>query len=120
LDHNSREAAGFVDAAEFEKVEASGEASIKSWIDQQLKGTSVTCVLVGAKTCASRWVRYEIQASIAKGNGLLGIDISKIPLFGDAATELCGRIPEGYPFYLWTNDDGAHHLGEWIEAAVVS
>ena len=73
-----REAAGFIDAADFEEVEAAGDAAIKKWIDEQLKGTSVTVVLVGAKTCNSKWVKSEIEASEAKGNGLLGIDVSKI------------------------------------------
>ena len=56
-----REAAGFIDAVDFEKVKRQGDAAIKGWIDGQLQGTSVTVVLVGAKTCSSRWVKYEID-----------------------------------------------------------
>ena len=112
-----REAAGFIDAADFEKLERLGERNVKAWIDDQLKGTSVTAVLVGAKTCASKWVKYEIEASKSRGNGLLGIDISKISNFGQGTTTRCARIPEGYSFYLWNNDQGSKNLGAWVEQA---
>lgn len=112
-----QQAAGFIDAAEFEKVKRRGDAAIKAWIDNQLDGTSVTVVLVGAATCRSRWVKYEIEASEARGNGLLGVDISKIEDFAHKTSELCGEIPAGYPFYLWYKDDGYNNLGTWVEAA---
>src|SRR5215217_2232179 len=75
------DAAGFVDAAEFEKIERSGADAIKRWIDGQLTNTSVTVVLVGRDTCSSKWVQYEIEQSKKRGNGLLGVDISKIRNF---------------------------------------
>ena len=112
-----RNARGFVDSAEFEKLKMQGDAAIKAWIDSQLVGTSVTVVLVGEKTCSSRWVRYEIEQSIARGNGLLGIDISKIKDLKGATSERCGKLPAGYPFYLWNNDNGYTNLGTWIETA---
>lgn len=112
-----REARGFVDSAEFEKLKRQGDASIKAWIDRQLVGTSVTVVLVGANTCGSRWVKYEIEQSIARGNGLLGIDISKIKDLRGNTSERCGKLPSGYPFYLWNNDSGYTNLGTWIETA---
>lgn len=111
------EAAGFVDSAEFEKIRRSGQAAIQGWIDRQLSNTSVTVVLVGAETCSSKWVDYEIAASKDRGNGLLGVDISKISDFRGQTTERCGKIPAGYPFYLWNNDKGYENLGSWIEAA---
>jgi len=113
----SKEAAGFVDAAEFEKIEKGGNAAIQEWIDKQLIGTSVTIVLVGSKTCDSKWVKYEIDQSIKKGNGLLGIDISKIKNFDGKTSERCVKIPEGYTFYLWNNDNGFKNMGDWIEEA---
>jgi len=112
-----REAAGFIDKAEFEKVKRQGDNAIENWIDKQLEGTTVTVVLVGEKTCRSRWVKYEIEKSIERGNGLLGIDISKIKDFQGNASERCGEIPKGYDFYLWNKDDGYHNIGNWIEKA---
>jgi len=112
-----REAAGFVDAADFEKLERLGEANVRQWIDSQLDGTSVTTVLVGANTCASKWVNYEIEASKRRGSGLLGIDISQIKNLAQQTTSRCGQIPAGYGFYLWFNDEGYKNIGSWIESA---
>lgn len=112
-----KEAAGFIDAADFEKIKRQGDAAIKRWIDDQLNGTSVTVVLVGQKTCSSRWVKYEIEKSIAIGNGLLGIDISKIKDLQGNTSERCGEIPAGYSFYLWFQNDGYNNMGKWIEKA---
>ena len=77
----------------------------------------MTVVLVGEKTCSSRWVKYEIEKSIERGNGLLGIDISKIKDLQGKTSERCGRIPKSYDFYLWNNDDGYNNMGDWIEKA---
>ena len=110
-------AAGFVDAADFERIKRQGDAAIKRWIDDQLKGTSVTVVLVGKDTCKSRWVKYEIQKSIEIGNGLLGIDISKIKDLGGNTSDRCGEIPTGYSFYLWYKEDGYNKMSDWIEKA---
>ena len=110
-------AAGFIDAADFESLKRRGDTAIQDWIDSQLNGTSVTVVLVGEKTCNSRWVKYEIAKSREIGNGLLGIDVSKIKDLQSQTTERCGKIPEGYDFYLWNNDDGYNNMGNWIEKA---
>lgn len=65
--------AGFVDAAEIETVRKQTDREIEKWINQQMKGTSVTCILIGARTNKSKWVKYEIIKSIEKKNGLLGV-----------------------------------------------
>jgi hypothetical protein len=112
-----REAAGFIDAADFEKLKKQGEAAIRSWIDRELEGTSVTVVLVGSETCSSKWVKYEVDKSIQDGKGLLGIDISAIKDLQGHTSTACGKIPQGYRFYRWFADDGFNHVGDWIEAA---
>ncbi|MCP4263157.1 MAG: TIR domain-containing protein [Planctomycetes bacterium] len=112
-----KEAAGFIDAVNFERLKRLGDEAIMNWIDEQLEGTSVTVVLVGEKTCSSRWVKYEIRESIRRGNGLFGIDISKIEDLRGNTSERCGRIPTGYMFYLWDKDDGYNNIGDWIEEA---
>ena len=112
-----KEAAGFIDAVDFEDLEQEGDVAIQEWIDDQLDGTTVTVVLVGEETCSSRWVQYEIDKSKELGHGLLGIDVSKIKDFEGNTSNRCGRIPAGYSFYLWNNDDGFHNMGDWIEEA---
>jgi hypothetical protein len=111
------QAAGFIDSAAFEKLKRAGDAAVKRWIDAQLLRTSVTVVLVGRRTCSSRWVRYEIEQSEKRGNGLLGIDVSKIKDLHGRTTERCGRLPKGYPFYYWNKDNGYRNLGRWVERA---
>ncbi|MCY4613402.1 MAG: TIR domain-containing protein [Nitrospira sp.] len=58
--------AGFVDAAEIETVKNRTDKAIQEWIDEQMKGTSVTCILIGSKTDECKWVKYEIEKSIEK------------------------------------------------------
>ena len=112
-----KEAAGFSDAADFEEVKKGGDAAIKKWIREQLYGTSVTVVLVGSHTCFSEYVQYEIDQSKKRGNGLLGIDVSKIKDLDGNTTQRCGKMSNGYPFYLWNNNDGYNNMGDWIEQA---
>lgn len=67
-----------IDAAEWESLRRVGDAAIERWIEQQMAGTSVTVVLIGAKTYTSRWVLYEIRRSIELNKGLLGITIHSL------------------------------------------
>lgn len=128
----STEVAGFVDAADFEKVERQGDAAIKRWIDDQLSGSSVTVVLIGSQTSTRDYVKYELQKSFAKGNGMLGVYIHKCKdfagktdtkgsnVFGEIGKDANGKpvyFSQSYPCYDWIDDDGYNNLGKWIEAA---
>lgn len=108
---------GFIDKADFEAVEKKGDKAIRDWIDGQLAGTSVTVVLVGANTDKSRWVKYEIEQSVAKGNGILTIDISKIEDLNKKTTDCCSLRVNNAKHYLWNNNDGRENLGTWVEGA---
>ena len=114
---DTRKASGFIDAENYEKIKQLGDDAIRAWIDGQLLGTCVTVVLVGELTCTSRWVKYEIDESIKRGNGLLGINISKIKNLQGEISICCGRMPKGYPFYLWNKNEGFKNIGNWIGAA---
>lgn len=114
--------AGFVnpyyDRAGWESVKARGDAAIKQWIDTQIRGTSVTVVLVGAQTSTRRWVRYEIQKTLELGHGLIGVDISKVrDQNGNTDSTGANPLPAGHKYYRWNNDDGRTNLGTWIEQA---
>lgn len=111
---------GFIDKADFEEVERKGDNAIKVWIDKQLEDTTVTVVLIGANTNTSRWVKYEIDQSINRGNGILTIDISKIKDLGGYTTECCSLRVDGYSHYLWNNGNGRDNLGKWVEDAAVA
>jgi hypothetical protein len=68
----------FADWAEWEEVKRSGDESIKRWINRQMDGASVTCVLVGTKTASRRYVQYEIRKSQERRMGLLGVYIHNL------------------------------------------
>jgi hypothetical protein len=127
-----RESAGFWDAAAWEEVKRKGEDAIHRWIDNQLNGTSVTVVLIGAETAERKYVGYEIQQSHKKGNGMLGIyihnmkdsngrtDIRGANPFANWSIPQNGRkvlLSEIYPTYDWVNDNGRDNIGGWIETA---
>lgn len=108
----------FYDKAQWEKVKQGTPGGIRTWINDQLSGTSVTVVLIGARTSTRPWVLYEIERSIAKGNGLLAIDISKVSdQNGNTDNRGANPVPDTYPLYLWNNQEGRKNLGNWIEAA---
>lgn len=66
---------GFFDSSVFEASKRESEASLKAFLRDGMKNSSVTCVLAGTDTWSRRWVRYEIVRAVLKGNGLLTIDI---------------------------------------------
>ena len=71
-------AAGFHDGSLWEEAKKKGDAAIKALIDEGLKGTSVTVVCIGAKTAGRKYINYEISQSIARGNGLIGLQINHL------------------------------------------
>ena len=127
-----REAAGFVDAADFEEVKKGGDAAIRKWIDGQLSGTSVTAVLIGTDTSNREYIQYELEQSWKKGNGILGIYIHNIkdrtgntskkgsntfgPIFTDSNDDK-KYFYERFQTYDWVEDDGYTNLGNWIDVA---
>lgn len=124
----------FIDKADWEEIKMGGDSAIENWINEQLRGTSVTVVLIGAKTSERKWVKYEIDQSITKNpkNGLLGIYIHNCKDFNNYV-DVKGRNPFDnltlerngkreylsniYKTYDWVNDNGRENLGKWIEEA---
>ena len=126
-----REASGFFDSAKGEEVKKKNDSDIEKWIDEQLRGTSVTVVLIGSDTAGKKWINYEIKASHEKGNGMLGIyihkkkdskgntsDKGKNPF--DSWTFQKGDKVVTYPVYDWVNDDGYNNMGKWIKDAATA
>jgi hypothetical protein len=134
LTKTSRDDAGFWDSADWEQVRKDTDYAIQRWIGKQLENTSVTVVLIGKDTSERPWVNYEIQKSIERGNGLLGIYIHKIqglymqtsikgenPLDNYQITANGAWYPckasQFYKTYDWVDNDGYNNLGNWIEEA---
>jgi hypothetical protein len=73
-----REAAGFFDASLWEEARKKGDVALKRLINAGLEGTSTTCILIGSRTYARPWVRYEVLKSLKRGNAILAIHINSI------------------------------------------
>lgn len=123
-----RKTSGFFDSADWEEVKKKKDSEIEKWIDVQLKGTSVTVILIGEDTYGRKWIDYEITASHKKGNGLLGVYIHNLK-DKDKKTSKKGKNPFDkwkfkkagevvtYPVYDYIDDDGYNNMGDWIEEA---
>ena len=132
--------AGFWDDASWESVKRQGDQAIKSWINKEMKGTSVTVVLIGAETYTRKYVLYETQKSYEEGKGILGIYIhnmenqkrqtdymGKNPLDFISANNYGRNVPLSqlqhniygniYKTYDWVQDNGRYNIGSWIEQA---
>lgn len=115
----------FLDAAEWESVKRKGDAAIQSWIDTQMKNTSVTIVLVGAETHTRPWVKYEIQKSRERGNGMLAVKLTGMKdQYGQEDMSIVYDVFQGagitkgtYPFYSWVQQNGRVNISAWIENA---
>jgi hypothetical protein len=101
----------------WEETKRQGDAAVKKLIDSGLDGTTVTVVLIGAETANRKFVSYEVERSIARGNGILGIRINNIK-DKDGRPDPPGAVPAalnsiGAPVYTWEYGK----LGEWVETA---
>jgi len=128
-----RETAGFWDAASWESVKRGGDAAIKRWIENQLDGTSVTVVLIGAQTATRKYVLYEIERSLELGKGLLGVRIHGLKDFNGqtdytgpnpfeqfSARDYYGRtsqLSQVVAVHDYEAEAGYINIDAWIEAA---
>lgn len=128
-----KEAAGFIDKAEFEQVKRQGDVAVYKWIDKQLEGTSVTVVLIGSDTLNRPFVQYEICKSLQRGNAVIGVYIHNIKdmrtqkyatkgnphtiigYYNDNSPAYFDKICDG--IYDYTLQNGYANLGNWIETA---
>ncbi len=122
------ESTAFIDGVAWEAVKKGGSQAIKNWINKQLEGTSVTIVLIGSETNGRDYVHYEIEQSIKKGNGLLGVYVHNMkdsqgktvmkgtnPFLRHQVQGVFGAL-KVYPTYDWVNDNGRDNLKHWIES----
>jgi hypothetical protein len=101
--------AGFFDHSEYEEAKKKGRDAIQRMILRNLDGTSVTVVLIGSQTAGRPWVKYEIEQSVARKNGLLGIHIHHLKNAERSSSLFRGAkpaVPYGieFPTYDWDGD----------------
>lgn len=111
-------AAGFRDKSLWEESKSKGDEVIKKLIDSALLGTSVSVICIGSETAGRKYINYEIQQSIARKNGILGLKIHhlSVPREGTSAE---GAVPAlltkgGFPIYRYKDHAS---LKYWIETA---
>ena len=67
-----------VSVNDWEAIKKKGDAAIQKWIGENMDYRSCVIVLVGEKTAARPWVKYEIKKAWADGKGLLGIYVHNL------------------------------------------
>ncbi|QDT59465.1 hypothetical protein SV7mr_19720 [Stieleria bergensis] len=133
LTHKDRESAGFFDASLWETAKKNGDAGIRRMIQNGLDGTSVTVFLLGSETARRPWVRFELEESYKRGNGMLAIRINGIKSL-QGLTSANGEnifatftindaqgnqryLSDYYSLYDWGLNDGYRNIGTWVEQA---
>ena len=111
-------AAGFNDASIWERAKRQGDAVVKGLIDKALEYTSVTVVCVTYGTAQRKFINYEMDRSLERGNGLVAVQIHHLT-DRDGTTGQPGEIPRqieanGFKAYKYTNRSD---LSRWIEEA---
>lgn len=67
-----------VNGNKWEEVKYKSDATIKNWIDKNLKDKSCLIVLIGEKTSERDWVNYEINRAWDLGKAVCGIYIDRL------------------------------------------
>jgi len=142
--HEGR-ANSFYDRSIWEEARTKGDAAIKRLIDSGMVGCSVTAVLIGKQTASRKYVRYEIEQSIKRGMGLLGVFMHEMKDQNKRTDWLRGNNPfdyfnedgsprqpsltvielfldkeplsEAVDTYDWVSDNGYEDFPEWVEDA---
>lgn len=114
-----RESAGYFDASIWEKAKKEGDIAVKRLINNAIKNTSNTCVLIGSQTFNRKWVSYEIMKSMASGNHIFGVHINTIK-DKNQKTKAKGPNPLYYLGYSFSENGKSLNLhdfvkGKWIK-----
>lgn len=121
---------GFIDGGSWESLKREGDDAVRRWINRQMKGCSVTVVLIGSGTYNRKWINYEIEKSYGENMGLVGVRIHNIqdedgnkdsrgknPLSKYKDSDTNENLSSIFNTYDWVYDDGHENLGDWVEEA---
>jgi len=91
------------------------ESAIRRYIRTLLDQSSVTVCLISARTRASQWVAWEVEETISKAKGLVGIVLkgrnSEIKSYQDCPSGFDGKR---YVVHYW---DSPEKMQQFIEEA---
>ncbi len=111
-------AAGFENTSLWEEAKKKGDQEVHRMIDEALQDTTVTVVCVTYGTTDRKYLDYEIEQSLARGNGLVAVQIHHLK-DQNGETGPAGDIPSKIPSnwfkaYKYINEEALAH---WIEEA---
>ncbi len=100
--------AGFFDHSEYAEAKRYGQEGIATMILRHLDRTTVTVVLIGTHTASRPWVKFEIDESVRRNNGFLGIYIHHLEDQNKLSSAPGPKpdVPRGvdFPCYRWDGD----------------
>ncbi len=115
----------FLNRDNWESVKSYGDANIKRVINEGMKYTGVTVVLIGQYTWQRKYVRYEIEKSERDNKGMIGVRIHglrnrqrELGVWGYSPFEYV-PLRKTYPVYDWIADRGYDNFSDWVEQAAV-
>src|SRR5262245_1164863 len=101
---------GFYDRAVWESRAAKNEAGLLALMREAVRNSATVCVLSGANSWRSRWVKYEIARAVIEERGLLAIHVNGIESAHGAA-EPAGLNPL-HVMGLYQHESGHYYLVE--------
>jgi antiphage defense system Thoeris ThsB-like protein len=101
---------GFYDRAVWESRALKNEAGLLALMREAVRNSTTVCVLSGANTWRSRWVKYEIARAVIEERGLLAIQIDDIEP-NRATPERPGLNPL-HVMGLYQHENGHYYLVE--------
>jgi hypothetical protein len=110
--------AGFHNAEVWETATRRGDPAVRGLIKDALNNTTVSVVCLGHMTAYRKYLTYELEQSLERGNGILGVKISHLTT-KTGETDEEGYVPPlikiaGYKVYKYSNK---RLLAQWIEEA---
>ncbi len=63
---------------DWETVTKGGDAAIRRWINDQMRGKSCAIVLIATNTSGRKWIKYEIEKAWNDVKGVVGIYIHNL------------------------------------------
>jgi hypothetical protein len=101
---------GFYDRAVWESRALKNESGLLALMREAVRNSTTVCVLSGANTWRSRWVKYEIARAVIEERGLLAIHVDDIEP-NRAAPERPGLNPL-HVMGVYQHENGHYYLVE--------
>jgi hypothetical protein len=94
---------------DWQDVTRGGEAAIKRWIDDQMRGRTCMVLLIGAATAGRKWINYEIETAWNTGRGIVGVHIHHLT---NLANQQCAKGVN--PMWSFTLNEGRTRLTDVV------